>query len=251
MSDEPAQIVPKGYRGVGLPAPDSPAGLALLGSIILGICYIFVFVGAYSALSAEGLWIVVLNLTLAVFVSFFLVSMIGSEKARAENFELEFARTVQAHLAAGETLSDATPLGGILGAYAQAAHDQRRAAREHAYAAGPAVYSTAFALFATLLLGLAYAVGSDPNLIGFGMLMELPAFFLLVLSTAVLVMAIGRSKEVPEFAPFVLRRWTHVGNPSFPFTHSLHEVPWAARDIPTPTAPAAWQESGTPDRQGA
>jgi len=251
MSDVPAQIVPKPYRGVGLPPPDSPAGLALLGGLILGICYVFVLVGAYSALSAEGLWIVVLNLTLAVFVSFFLVSMVGSEKARAENFELEFARTVQAHLAAGETLSDATPLGGILTEYARAAHDQRRAAREHAYAAGPAIYSTAFALFATLLLGLAYAVGSDPNIIGLGMLMELPAFFLLVLSTAVLVMAIGRSNEVPEFAPFVLRRWADVGRPSFPFTHSLIDVPWAAREIPTPSTPAAWAESATPLPGGA
>ena len=210
----------------------------------MGLVYVVVFVGAYSALSAEGLWIVILTLVLGVFVSFFLVSMIGSEKARASDFELEFARTVQAHLAAGETITEASPLGGILTEYAHVAQEQRSAAREHAYAVGPAIFATGFALFSTLVLGLAYAVGSPSNVVGVAMLFELPAFSLLTFSTALLALSVGRAKEVPEFSPLVLRRWLRVSDPSFPFTHSLSDVPWASHP-PAPSPPAPWRETGT------
>lgn len=243
MTDQQAQNVPKPFRGVGLPPPDSRAGLALLGAIVLGFLYVVVLVGAYSALSAEALWIVALNLVLAVVVSFFLVSMIGSDRARAADFELEFSRTVEAHLAAGETLVQASPLGGILSEYARVSHEQRQAAREHTYAAGPAVYSTGFALFATLLVGLAYATGSPPDVIGLGLLAELGALFLLTLSVGILVVSAGRSSEVIEFSPLVLRRWSRVATPSFPFTHSLMEVPWAAQASGLTSSPL-WRESG-------
>jgi len=234
---------------VGLPPPDSRAGLALLGAIFMGIVYICVFAGAYSALSAEALWVVGLNLILSVLVTFFLVSMIGSDRARASDFELEFSRTVQAHLAAGETLMEASPLGGILAEYARVAHGERRAAQEHSYAAGPALYSTVFATISALLVGLAYAIGVDPNTLGLAMLFELPAFVLLVLSIGILVLSVGRTSVVPEFDALVPRRWSHVAEPSFPFTHSLGEVPWAARS-PLPTNPPIWQETGgmTPSR---
>jgi len=215
----------------------------------MGIVYICVFAGAYSALSAEALWVVGLNLILSVLVTFFLVSMIGSDRARASDFELEFSRTVQAHLAAGETLTEASPLGGILAEYARVAHGERRAAQEHSYAAGPALYSTVFATISALLVGLAYAIGVDPNTLGLAMLFELPAFVLLVLSIGILVLSVGRTSVVPEFDALVPRRWSHVAEHSFPFTHSLGEVPWAAR-APLPTNPPIWQETGgmTPSR---
>lgn len=249
MSANALPKVPKRRRGVGLPPPDSRAGLALLGSIVMGLVYVLVFVSTYSALSAEGLWVVVLTLLLGVVVSFFLVSMISSERARASDFELEFARTVQAHLAAGETIIETSPLGGILTEYARVARDQRSSAREHAYAAGPAIYGTGFALVSTLLLGLAYAVGSPANLIGVAMLFELPAFLLLFFSTALLALSVGRAKEVAEFSPLVLRRWLRISEPSFPFTHSVSDVPWT---VPTPSPAAASPPQGagaaTPDR---
>jgi hypothetical protein len=226
-----------------LPPPDSRAGLALLGAILLGVVYVVVFVGQYSALTAESPWVVGLNLILSVFVTFSLVSMIASDRARASDFELEFARTVQAHLAAGETLVQASPLGGILSEYARVAHLERRAAREHAYAAGPAIYSSGFAVFAAFLVGLGVAIGFDPNTLGLAMLVELGAFFFLVLATAILVLSVGRHADVPEFDTLVPRRWTRVADHSFPFTHSLGEVPWAAQ-APVPVNPPIWQETG-------
>jgi hypothetical protein len=225
-----------------LPPPESPAGLAVLGAVILGAVYVLLFVGAYSSLEAQASWAVPLNLLLAVIASFFLISMIGSDRARATDFELEFARTVQAHLAAEETIVEASPLGGILSEYARAADEQRRSAREHAYAAGPAVYSAVLALFSTLLFGLAYISGTPAGLILVGLLAELGAFVLLALAAGMLVLSAGRSAEVPELEPLVLRRWSNIARPSFPFTHSLSDVPWAARKL-RETAPALWDET--------
>jgi len=240
----------KSVRRIGLPPPDSPGGLAVLWAFVLGLAYVLLFVGAYSALCAEALWVATLNLLLGVLLSFFLVAMVSSERARAVQFELEFARTTQAHRAAGETLVEASPLGGILRAYARAAREQRQAAREHAYAAGPAFYSTGAALLATLLVGLAYATGSDPNLVGIAMLFELVAFALLGLSSGILALSVGRTAEVPEFDPLVLRRWSDVSRPTFPYTHALSEAPWAA-DATEPTIPPVWQETVVPDRRPA
>ena len=249
MSTVATPKVPTKARGPILPPPDSRAGLALVGAIFFGVVYVVVFVSQYSALSAEAPWVVGLNLLLSVVVAFSLVSMIASDRARAADFELEFARTVQAHLAAGETLVQASPLGGILAEYARLAHEQRRSAREHSLAAGPAVYSAGFAAFAACLVGLAYAIGADPNTLGVAMLVELGGFFFLVLATAGLVLAVGRTEDVPEFHALVPHRWARVTDPSFPFTHSLGEVPWAAQ-APVPVNPPIWQETGaiTPGR---
>lgn len=232
-----------------LPPPDSRAGLALIGAIFLGVVYIVVFVAQYSALSAEAPWVVGLNLILSVVVAFSLVSMISSDRARAADFELEFSRTVEAHLAAGETLVQASPLGGILAEYARVAHEERRAAQEHACAAGPAIYSAGLAALAACLVGLAYAIGADPNTLGLAMLVELGAFFFLVLTTAMLVLSVGRRSDVPEFHALIPRRWARISDASFPFTHSLGEVPWAAQ-APVPVNPPLWQETGgmTPAR---
>jgi len=238
MTPKPASVVP---TRVGLPPPDSPGGLAVLGAVVLGLAYVILLVGDYSALCAEALWVVSLNLVLGVVASFFLISLIASDRARATDFELEFARTVQAHLAAGETLVEASPLGGILRAYARAAQEQRNSAREHSYAAGPALGSAGLALVATLMVGLGDAVGSPPDLIGVAMLVELAAFVLLSLSAGLLAFSVGRGAEVVEFDALVLRRWRGLDRPSFPFSHSLSEVPWAVRpgrDAPPP----AWLE---------
>lgn len=239
-TEEPA--IPKPFRGVGLPPPDSPAGLTVLSAIILGAAYVLVLVGAYSALSAEALWVVSLNLVLAVFVSLILVSMTASDRARAAAFELDFARTVEAHLAAGEALVEASPLGGILQEFARAADEQRRAAREHVYAASPAVYSSALAVLATLMVGLAYATGGDPDLIGLAMVVELFAFVLLVLTAGALALSVGRYSEVSAFGAIVLRRWLDVARPSFPFRHALAEVPWATTTSGTSSTPTPWRE---------
>ena len=228
------------FRGVGLPAPDSPGGLAILASLVLGVVYLLLLVGAYSALSSMALWFVSLNLLLAVVTAFFLVSMVSSDTARATEFELEFARSVQAHLAAGETLVESSPLGGILREYARAAGDARRSAREHAYAAGPATWSALLAVTATLLVGLAYVGGAIPNVIGVALVFELVAFVLLALSAGVLGFSVGRSGDVVGFDVLVLRRWARVAHPSFPFTHALTEVPWAVEGghLPSPPPPA-------------
>ncbi|HTT44872.1 MAG TPA: hypothetical protein VMH38_02495 [Thermoplasmata archaeon] len=242
MSADLSSTLPKRFSGVGLPPPDTPGGLALLGAIIAGVAFILVFGCAYSALSAEAPWVVGLTLILSVVLTLFLVSMVASDRSRAADFELEFARTVEAHIAAGETLVETTPLGGILTEYAHAAHEQRRAALEHAYAAGPAMYSSGFAVVSALFVGLAYAIGADPNTLGVGMLFELFAFFLLVLATGVLVLSVGRRSDVPEFAPLVPRRWSQVAMHSFPFNHALSEIPWAAH-APLPVNPPLWQEN--------
>lgn len=244
MSSAPASHPPSPNR-VGLPPPDSPGGVAILWAIVLGLGYVLLLVGAYSALCAEALWVVTLNLVLGSILSLSLGMMIASDRARAIDFELEFARTVQAHRAAGETLVEASPLGGILRAYARAAREQRMSAREHAYAAGPAIGSTGVALFATLLVGLAYATGSDPDLIGIAMLVELVAFVLLAFSTGLLALSVGRRTEVPEFDALVLRRWSDLSRPIFPATHSLSEVPWAAEPDEAGPTPL-WQESAAP-----
>lgn len=91
MTDNEFPHVPKPPLEVGLPPPDSPGGLVVLFAIILGTAYVLLLVGAYSSLAAEAGWVVPLTLVLAVVVSFFLVSMVGSDRARATQFELEFA----------------------------------------------------------------------------------------------------------------------------------------------------------------
>lgn len=244
MTPVPSPAVPKSPRGVGVPPPDSPGGLAILGALILGVAFLLLLVGAYSALSAQALWIVTLNLVLGVVVAMFLVSMIGSDRARATAFELDFARTVQGHLAAGETLAEATPLGGILQGYAHAANEQRRSVREHLYAASTAVYSTALALLATLLVGLAYVGGDSSNLVGLGLIFELGALTLLALTAGLLALSVGRDADVVGIDAIVLRRWYRAATPSFPFMHSLREVPWAAEKLSAPTT-FPWQETST------
>jgi hypothetical protein len=241
MTSTDAPVVSKPFRGVGLPPPDTPGGLAFLGAIVLGAVYLLLLVGSYPALSAIAIWVVSLNLILAVVASFLLVSMIGSDRSRAVAFELEFARTVQAHLAAGETLVEASPLGGILSEYARAASEQRRGAREHGYSASIALFSTALALVATLLVGLSGAMGGVPNVVGLGLLFEFGAFFLLTLTAGALVFSVGREGEVVGFDSVILRRWAQVWRPSFPFTHALTEVPWAAV-LPMDTPPPPWRE---------
>jgi len=228
MTSAPDPVPHRTFHGVGLPAPDSPGGLAIVAALVLGIVYLLLLVGAYSALSSQAIWFVPLNLVLAVVASFFLVSMVGSDRARATQFELEFARTVQAHLAAGETLVEASPLGGILREYARAADTERRAAREHAYAAGPATWSALLSVVATLLVGLAYVGGAVPDVVGIALVFELGAFVLLALAAGVLGFSVGRSSEVVGYDAFVLRRWAGVARPTFPFTHALSEVPWAS-----------------------
>jgi len=230
---------------VGLPPPDSPGGVAVMLAVMFGIAYALLFVGAYSALCAEALWVVTLNLILGVLVSFFLAAQISSARARATNFELEFARTVEAHRAANHSLVEASPLGGILTAYARAAQDQRHAARAHSYAAGPAVYSTGAALVATLLIGLANVAGNQPDLVGIAVFVELFAFVLLVLSTGLLALSVGQETEVVEFEAFVLRRWARVTKPSFAFRHALASTPWVP-DLLTDEYQLPWQETGSP-----
>lgn len=215
----------------------------MLAAIIFGVAYVLVLVAAYSALEAEAWRIVSLSLTVGVIAAFFLVTMIGSDRARATEFELEFARTVEAHLAAGETLVAASPLGGILSEYARAADDQRRAAREHSYAAGPAVYGAGFALLAVLCFGLSYVTGAPAGLVVLGLLSELVAFVLLALLAGILVLSVGRPAEVPEFDVLVLRRWSGVARPSFPFTHALSQAPWAGRARQGTSGSQPWDES--------
>lgn len=226
-----------------LPPPASAGGLAILGGIILGAAYLLLFVAEYSALSAEAAWVVGLSLLLAVVVTLILVSMIAADRARATEFELDFARTSHAHLAAGETLTQSSPLGGILSEYARAGAEQRRLAREHSYAASLSVYATGFALLGTLLVGLGIATGPAPNVIGVGMFFEWFAFILLGVTAGSLVLSVGRSSDVVGFDVLVLRRWTGVARPSFPFTHALAEAPWAAAET-LPEPPAPWLERG-------
>jgi hypothetical protein len=243
-SNSPVPGVPRRPQGIGLPPPDTPGGLAVLGAISLGTAYILVFVGAYSALSAEALWIVSLNLLIGLVVSLLLVLMIASDRARAEAFELDFARTVEAHQSAGVTLVEASPLGGILRQFALSGREQRRAAREHAYSASPAIYSTGLSLFATLLVGLAYASGSPPDVIGLALFFELGAFTLLVLTAGMMVLSVGRKSDVVGLDVIVLRRWSGVSRPTFPYTAALVEIPWALDEPNSPDTPSPWSESG-------
>jgi len=244
MSTTPGTpFVPRHPEGVGLPPPDSPGGLAIAGAITLGAAYILVFVGAYSALSAEALWVVTLSLLLGVIVSMFLVSMVASDRARAEAFELDFARTVEAHHSAGVTLVETSPLGGILSQFAQSARAQRRAAREHTYAATPALYSTALALAATLLVGLADVGGAAPDVVGLALVLELGAFTLLALTAGALALSVGRNTDVRGFDVIVLRRWSSVSRPTFPFTAAVSEIPWALNEPPATGAVFPWSET--------
>jgi len=236
-------IVPRRPQGVGLPPPDTPGGLAVLGAIALGAAYVLVFVAAYSALCAEAVWVVPLSLVLGVFVTLVLVSMIASDRSRAEAFELDFARTVEAHQSAGVTLVETSPLGGILKQFALSAREQRRAAREHAYSASPALYSTALSLFATLLVGLAYAAGGAPDIVGLALLFELGAFTLLVLTAGALALSVGRKADVPGFDVIVLRRWSSVTRPTFPFTAAMADTPWALDEPVSSGAASPWTES--------
>lgn len=224
------------------PGPDTPAGLAILGALILGSSYLLLYIGAFLPLSGQALWIVTLNLLLAVTVSLLLVAMLGSDRARATQFELEFARTAEAHLAAGETLVESSPIGGILSGYARAASEQRQLAREHSYAASLSILSAGFSLLATLLVGLAMTGGGLIWLLQLGLFVEFFAFTLVALAAGALLLSVGRRGEEGGFDVLLLRRWRSVTRPNFAYVHSLSQLPWA---IPPPTdeVDAPWRET--------
>lgn len=208
-----------------VPPPDSPAGRVLAGSLIVGIVYVLLLVADDVALANQSVWFIPLPLILATIVTFSVASMLGSDYARVRLFELELARTVAVHSGVGQAPTSDSPMGDVLKEYVRTADALRRQSRVHAYAAGPALYGAVVTLGAAIFWGVSLVTGTT-WLTYLAILVELPAFMLLVFAVTVLGTSVGSRADVPGFDVLTPHRWRHYREPNPGLDGALKGLPW-------------------------
>jgi hypothetical protein len=208
-----------------VPPPDTPGGRVLVASLIVGTVYVLLLVADNVSLADQSVWFIPLPLILATIVTFSIASMLGADFARVRQFELELARTVAVHNVAGQLPAADSPLGRVLKEYVQTADELRRNSRVHAYAAGASLYGAMLALGAALFWGISLATGAI-WLTYLAVLVELPAFMLLVFAVTVLGTSVGGRSEVPGFEALTPQRWRHYREPNPALDEALAGLPW-------------------------
>lgn len=246
---------PSRTRSIHLPAPpspDTPAGRILIIGLLAGTVYALLLVGVNTSLADEAAIWVPLVLILGTLVSFFLGTMLGADRGRAQLLELELARTIAVHSGAGQLPEADSPLGKVLRGFVLASDEERRHTRVHAYAAGPAAWGAGSALAAAIVWGLSFST-SSPWVGYVAIVVELPALVLLSVSVAILASAIGWDREVPGFESLTPRRWRRYLERDETARQALAELPWLSAfarnleesDLIVPRARSAgpWSES--------
>jgi len=191
-----------------------------------------------------------LVLILAALLSLTLSSRLLTDRSNVRLVELELARTVSVHSAAGQLPEAGTPLGGVLREYVRTADEMRRHWRTDAYAAGPAMWGAALALLAAIFWGLSFSTGTV--WVGYlSIVVELPALTLLFFSVATIATAAGQTRAVSVFAVLTPRRWRTFDDRTPAVDEALAGIPWLAEyarslqtaaDTPSKTS-APWAES--------
>ncbi|HTW55783.1 MAG TPA: hypothetical protein VMG36_04965 [Thermoplasmata archaeon] len=210
---------------LNLPPPDSPGGAAFAIAFAAGLVYLIVFIAAYPGMASLGLWLTTTALVGGVIATFALGGMLGTDIATYQRLELDVARTVLAHLNANDAPGPEAPLGGVWRAYVTVADESRRVARVHAYAFGPFLWGTVISLGAALIAGLG-AVTRTANTTGFGVLVGLIGFSLLILGAATLLLTVGYADEVAGYRRFAARRWRRNSTRLPAVEEALSGVPW-------------------------
>lgn len=208
-----------------VPAPDTPGGLALVAAIIVATVYVLLLVAENVALANQSAVFIPLLLILATIVVFSIAATLGADYARVRQFELELARTISVHTAAGQMPEVGTPVGEVLKEYVRTAGELRRYSRVHAYAAGAAFYGAVLALGAAVFWGISFTTGAL-WLTYLAVLVELPAFVLLVFAMTVLATSVGYLSDVPGFEALTPRHWRHFSEPNPGLDAALKSLPW-------------------------
>ena len=188
------------------PPPDSPEGRVLIYALIIGISYVLLLVADAATLASLSAAFVPLPLILGTIASFAVGGMLVSEYARIRLTELELARTVSVRGSADEMPSADSPLGQVMKEYGRSAIDFRRAARSHAYAAGPILWGTLLAFASTVIWGIGFAT-SVTWTIDLALVIEIPALMLLTFGVAVLGTTIGIRQPVAGYDWLTPNRW--------------------------------------------
>lgn len=208
-----------------VPEPDTPEGRVLVYALVVSIAYILFLVVDSTTLANQSGSFIQLPLILGTIMSFTLGVLLGADYARARHFELELARTVSVHSDAGQLPEEDSPLGRVLKEYARAADEHRRYARAHAYAVGPAIWGSLCALAATVSWG--FSVGSGATWLAYlALVIEIPAFALLVLSVSIAGTAVGLFRPVPGFDGLTPRRWRRFAEKVPAVEEAVHTCPW-------------------------
>jgi hypothetical protein len=209
------------------------------------LVYVLVLIAEYNPMTALSLWITSLSLVVGTVGAFALAAMLGADIAAYQRLELDLARTVLAYVGSGSAPASDAPLAGVWRAYVSAADESRRVARSHAYALGPFVVGGFLSLTA-LLLTILGGVTATQNLLGVGLVVEVPAFFLLLAGGAALALTVGYSTPVPVYDSLAARRWRRNSGRAEAVETALGSIPWlpefarSARESKIePTGPAA------------
>lgn len=211
----------------GAPPPDTPGGLALAAGFAAGLIYILLLVADYNAMTALAWSVTSLSILIAVVGAFALATMLGSDIAAYQRLELDLARTALAYVGSGSAPAPDTPLAAVWRAYVGASEESRRVARSHAYGLGLFLAAGVLSLPAVLLTALGILTSAQ-NVIGLGMLIELFAFFALVVGAGTLLATVGYSGPVPGFELIAARRWKRNRGRADAVRSSFSDIPWLA-----------------------
>lgn len=189
-----------------VPPPDTPEGLVLVAALIIGIGYALLLIADATTLATDASEWVGIPLLLGTVAIFALAGRMGEESGRVRSTELELARTVALREESVQPPNPDSALARVMKEHLRASAQTRCAVRSHAYAAGPALWGTLLALAAAVSWGIGWATGTTwPGYLA--VVLELPAFVLLVLAVAVLGLGVGAARKVDGFERLSPRRW--------------------------------------------
>ncbi|MGP8073429.1 MAG: hypothetical protein ACLQD9_00595 [Thermoplasmata archaeon] len=214
----------------GAPEPDTPGGLALAAGFAGGLVYLVLLVADYNAMTAFAWSVTSLSLILSVVGAFALSTMLGADVSNYQRLELDLARTALAYVGSGSAPTPESALAGVWRAYVGASEESRRVARAHAYGLGLFVRAGMISLAAVLLAALGFLT-STQNVVGLAMLVELFAFFFLVVGAAALVATVGFSAPVPGYEMFAAQRWKRNSGRAEAVRTSFADIPWLAEFV--------------------
>ncbi len=236
-----------------VPAPDTREGRALIVSMFTGVAFLLLLVAVNTPLADRAASWVPLVLILATVLSLALSSRLLTDRSNVRTIELELARTVSVHSAAGQLPDPAVPLGKVLREYVRTADEMRRHWRTDAYAAGPAMVGAFLALGSAIFWGLGFSTGTI--WLGYlAVVVELPALTCLTFSVSVLALGIGQERAVSAFAALTPRRWRSFSERNPALDEAVAGIPWLdafARELREGTSlpaskPGPWSGSRSP-----
>lgn len=243
--------VPRSTRQIPpVPAPDTSEGRVLVYALLVAIVYVLILIADATTLADQAAEFIELPLILGVIISFAVGISLTSQYARIRLTELELARTVSVHEGPDQMPSADSPLGKVMKEYVRTTAEFRRRARSHAYAAGPVVWGSLFALSSVVIWGIGMATGTNWP-IYLALVLELPALVLLTIGVVILGTTVGVRQKVDGFDMLTPRRWRRFDQRNPTVDEVLQGCEWlgelyrksATAPGPLPSADAPWSET--------